>query len=126
MCSRPVRDRMHFRQWKRREFITLLSSAAAAWPLAARTQPVRMREIAIWMGRPNDAEGQRHAAAFREALQTVGWTVARNIRTDYRWVTGDIDRTRMAKEIVEQQPDVIVVEITVGSRRLPARAAPSR
>jgi len=104
---------------KRRAFITLLGGAAATWPLAARAQqPVRMREIAIWMGRPNDAEGQRHAAAFREALQTFGWVVGRNIRTDYRWVTGDIDRTRMAKEIIEQQPDVIVVETTVGVEAL--------
>src|SRR5262245_44733524 len=40
MCSRPVRDRMHFRQWKRREFVTLLSSAAA-WPLAAWAQALK-------------------------------------------------------------------------------------
>jgi ABC-type uncharacterized transport system substrate-binding protein len=99
----------------RREFITLLGGAAAAWPFTTRAQePARVREIAIWMGRPNDMEGQRHAAAFRERLQVLGWTVGRNIRTDYRWVTGDIDRTRMAKEIVEQKPDVIVVETTVG------------
>jgi putative tryptophan/tyrosine transport system substrate-binding protein len=105
---------MQFDRLKRRELITLLGIAAVS-PLAARAQqPGRMREIAIWMGRPNDAEGQRQAAAFREALQTLGWTVGRNIRADYRWVTGDIDRTRMAKEIVEQQPDVIVVETTVG------------
>jgi len=103
----------------KREFISLLGGAAAAWPLTARAQqPVRMREIAIWMGRPNDAEGRRHAAAFREALQSFGWIVGRNIRTDYRWVTGDIDRGRMAKEIVEQQPDVIVVETTVGVEAL--------
>ena len=103
----------------RRRLLAALGGAAAAWPLAARAQqPVRMREIAIWMGRPNDAEGRRHAAAFREALQSFGWIVGRNIRTDYRWVTGDIDRGRMAKEIVEQQPDVIVVETTVGVEAL--------
>jgi putative tryptophan/tyrosine transport system substrate-binding protein len=99
---------------RRRAFITLLGGTAV-WPLAARTQQAaRMPEIAIWMGRPNDMEGQRHAAAFRERLQVLGWTVGRNIRIDYRWVTGDIDRTWMAKEMIEQQPDVIVVETTVG------------
>jgi putative ABC transport system substrate-binding protein len=105
---------------KRREFMALLAGgAAAAWPIVARAQqPGRMREIAVWMGRPNDAEGRRHAKAFRESLQVLGWTVGRNIRTDYHWVTRDIDRTHMAKEIVEQQPDVIVVETTVGIEEL--------
>jgi putative ABC transport system substrate-binding protein len=108
---------------RRREFITLLGGAVAAWPIVARAQqPPRMREIAIWMGRPNDAEGQRHATAFREGLAALGWTVGRNIRLDYRWVTGDIDRTRMAKEIVEQQPEAIVVETTVGVAALAAES----
>jgi putative tryptophan/tyrosine transport system substrate-binding protein len=101
---------------KRREFITLLGgAAAAAWPVAARAQQsAHMREIAVWMGRPNDEEGRRHAKAFRDGLQALGWTVGRNVRTNYHWVTRDIDRTHMAKEIIEQQPDVIVVETTVG------------
>ena len=99
----------------RRSFITLLGGSAAAWPLAARAQQsARMREIAVWMGRPNDTEGVRHAKAFRGGLEALGWTVGRNIRVDYHWVTRDIDRTRMAKEIIEQQPDVIVVETRVG------------
>ena len=103
---------------RRRDVITLFGGAAASsflWPLAARAQqPGRMREIAIWMGRPNDAEGLRHATAFREGLAALGWTVGRNIRTDYHWVTGDIDRTRMAREIIERKPELIVVETTVG------------
>jgi putative tryptophan/tyrosine transport system substrate-binding protein len=99
---------------KRREFITLLGGAAA-WPLAARgQQPGRTRQITVWMGRGNDAEGLRNGSAFRQGLQALGWTDGRNVRTDYRWVTGDIDRVRLAKEVVEQQPDVIVVETTPG------------
>jgi ABC-type thiamine transport system ATPase subunit len=64
------------------------------------------------MARANDAEGLRHAAALREGLQALGWTNGHNVRIDYRWVTGDIDRVNLAKEIVEQQPDVILVEST--------------
>ena len=97
---------------KRREFITLLGGAAAAWPLAARAQQGDRRQITIWMGRPNDAEGLRLAVAFREAFQALGWINGRNVRIDYRWVTSDIDRLSLAKEVVEQQPDVIVAETT--------------
>src|SRR5215470_17731424 len=97
---------------RRREFITLLGGAAA-WPVTARAQQREgVRDIAVWMGRPNDAEGLRHAKAFREALEGFGWTVGRNIRIQYHWVTRDIDRTHMAKEIIEKQPDVVVVETT--------------
>jgi putative tryptophan/tyrosine transport system substrate-binding protein len=64
------------------------------------------------MGRTNDAEGQQYAAAFREPLQALGWTNRRNVRIDYRWVTGDIDRVSLAKEVIEQHPDVILVETT--------------
>jgi putative ABC transport system substrate-binding protein len=103
---------------RRRNFITLLGGAAA-WPLPLRAQPSgRVRQIIIWMGRANDAEGQRLVAAFRQGLQALGWTDGRNIRTDYRWVTGDIDRQALAKEVVEQQPDVIVAETTPGTAAL--------
>jgi ABC-type uncharacterized transport system substrate-binding protein len=100
---------------KRRELITLLGGAAAGWPLAARAQePDRLLHITVWMARANDAEGLRHAAALRQGLQALGWTTGRNVRVDYRWVTGDIDRVSLAKEIVEQQPALILVESTAG------------
>ena len=106
---------------KRREFITLLGGATASWALAARAQQGgRQQQITVWMGRANDTEGLRLAAAFREGLRALGWSNGRNVRIDYRWVTGDIDRMNLAKEVVEQNPDVMVVETT------PAVAALSR
>jgi putative tryptophan/tyrosine transport system substrate-binding protein len=95
---------------RRREFITLLGSGAV-WPLAARAQQ-SMRQVTIWMGRANDAEGQRLVAAFRQSFQDLGWINGRNVRMDYRWVTSDIDRLSLAKEVVEQNPDVIIAETT--------------
>jgi putative tryptophan/tyrosine transport system substrate-binding protein len=98
---------------RRREFISFLGGTAIAWPCAARAQQGgRLPEVTVWMGRTNDAEGQQYAAAFREPLQALGWTNRRNVRIDYRWVTGDIDRVSLAKEVIEQHPDVILVETT--------------
>ena len=60
---------------KRRDFISLLGGAAAAWPLAANAQqPDRMRRIGLLMAfAESDPEGQTFAAAFREGLQKLGW-----------------------------------------------------
>src|SRR5213080_2940197 len=64
---------------KRREFISLLGGAAAAWPMAARGQQAdRMRRIGVLMGlAADDAEGQARIAAFVHALQQLGWTNGR-------------------------------------------------
>ncbi len=97
---------------RRREFITLLGGAAAAWPLAARAQqPERMRRIGVLMAyAESDREGQACVAAFREGLQKLGWTEGRNIRIDTRWATpGDAEAMqRFAKELVALQPDLIL------------------
>ena len=96
---------------KRREFITLLGSAAAAWPLAARAQqPERLRRVGLLLGySEGDAEGQASAAAFRQKLQELGWTEDRNIRIDTRWASSDPNKARtFAKELVGMTPDVIV------------------
>src|SRR5262249_33306408 len=100
---------------KRREFITLLSGAAA-WPLAARGQQLeRMRRIGVLMGYPaNDLEGPAFFAAFREGLQKLGWVEDRNIRLDTRWASPDDAevRQRSAKELVALQPDLILSSVT--------------
>jgi len=100
-------------QTTRRAFIAGLSSVAA-WPVAVRgQQSAHMPQIMIWMGRAEDAEGHRHATAFREGLRALGYIDGRNIRTSYRWVPGDIDREQLAKEVFKQKPDLVVAETTV-------------
>jgi putative ABC transport system substrate-binding protein len=95
---------------KRREFITLLGSAAAAWPLAARAQqPDRVRRIGVLMHLPeNDPETQARVRALLEGLQQLGWTDGRNVRIDYRFGAADVDRSRRyAAELIALAPDVI-------------------
>ena len=96
---------------KRREFITLVGSAAAAWPLAARAQrPQHMRRVGVLMNlAADDLEGQARQAAFLQGLQEVGWAVGRNLRIDIRWGNNDPDRIRRnVAELVATAPDVIL------------------
>jgi putative tryptophan/tyrosine transport system substrate-binding protein len=106
---------MHFRQWKRRDFITLLGGAAAAWPLAAQAQSDRVRRIGVLMGYPeSDSEAQTKIAAFRDGLQKLGWTEGRTTRLDTRWATPADAKSieRFAKELVALQPDLILSSTT--------------
>ena len=84
---------MHFDRPTRRQFITLLGGATAAWPLAARAQQGRrMRRIGVFMpGVADDPEGQARNAAFLQRLGELGWTVGHNLRIDHRWGAGDTD-----------------------------------
>jgi putative ABC transport system substrate-binding protein len=96
---------------QRREFITLLGGAAAAWPLAARAQQGdRLRRIGVLtVYAERDPEGQAYLAAFREGLQKLGWAEGRNIRIDTRWGALDAEpRQRLAAELVALQPDLIL------------------
>ena len=102
---------------RRREFITLLGGAAAAWPLAARAQQgERVRRIGALMTlAADDPEGQGRLRAFVQELQQLGWIDGRNVQADYYWAAGDIDRTHaLAKELVRSAPDVIVVNTPPG------------
>jgi putative ABC transport system substrate-binding protein len=80
---------------RRRDFITLLGSAAA-WPLAARAQQAeRVRRIGWLMpGDENDPLRKSFLSAFTQALADLGWTDGRNARMDLRWAGADINRIR--------------------------------
>jgi putative ABC transport system substrate-binding protein len=97
---------------KRREFITLLGGAAAAWPLAARAQQgARMRRIGVLEPLPaNDPEAQQRISLLQGRLQELGWTDGHKVRMEYRWApAGDTIRMRAeAAELVSLKPDVIV------------------
>jgi putative ABC transport system substrate-binding protein len=100
---------------KRRQFITLLGGAAAAWPLAARAQQDgRVRRIGVLMGYDeNDLAGKTRLSAFTQALADLGWTNGRNVRMDLRWGSDDINRIRaLAQELVGLQPDIILAGST--------------
>ena len=70
---------------RRREFITLLGSASAAWPLAARAQEHKRRIGMLMPLLENDPEGEARVRAFVDGLQQLGWTDGRNVRIDIRW-----------------------------------------
>src|SRR5262245_11926783 len=82
---------------KRRDFIARVggsafaSVAAASWPLAARAQQAgRVPRVVFWLGGTGagDPEGQRHSAAFHDALIKLGWTPGRNLQVESRWIGG--------------------------------------
>ena len=95
---------------KRRDFITLVGGAAAAWPVAARAQqPKQMRRIGILDTlAADDPEASVRHGAFMQGLQELGWTIGRNLRMDVRWAAADVGRARnVAAEIVDLGPEVI-------------------
>ena len=94
---------------KRREFITLLGGAAAAWPVAAPAQERLPRVGALISGSiAADPEIQDRRAAFLQGLRQLGWTDGRNIRIDIREGAGNADTIRKhAAELAALAPDVI-------------------
>jgi putative tryptophan/tyrosine transport system substrate-binding protein len=114
---------------RRREFITLICGAAAAWPLAARAQQgERMRRIGIILpAAADDSEWQARVGAFLQALALLGWTIGRNVRIDARWATANAAEIRRhAAELVALAPDVILASgtSTVGPMLQATRTVP--
>src|SRR5262245_24497834 len=96
---------------RRREVITLLGGAAAAWPVTARAQQrERMRRIGVFVSlAADDPLAQTRNAAFLQELARLGWEVGRNLQIDYRWGGGDPSRyANYAAELVAPGPEAIL------------------
>jgi len=95
---------------KRREFITLVGGAAAAWPVATYAQSARVRRIGLLLGfRKADPQTSANLAAFHEGLKAVGLVQGRNIEIEERWPGIDAGLARtFARELIENKPDVVV------------------
>ena len=109
-------------QLKRREFITLLGGAAAAWPVAAQAQQASKLPTIGFLG--GDASGfAPWAAAFVQRLRVLGWIEGRTVAIEYRWWEGRPERVaKIANEFVSLKVDVIV---TVGDAVAPIKQATS-
>ena len=111
---------------RRREIITLVGGAAAAWPLAARAQQTgRVRRVGVLMTlAADDPEAQARIGTFLQGMQEFGWTIGRNLRIDYRWGADLNSVARYAAELVALAPDVILANANPSVVAL-QRATPS-
>jgi putative ABC transport system substrate-binding protein len=101
---------------QRREFITLVGGAAAAWPLASRAQqPERVRRVGVLYSlAEDDPESVMRRAAFEQAIKELGWTPGGNLRIDYRWARNDPELIRkFVAELVALAPDIILTSGSV-------------
>ena len=102
---------------QRREFITLLGGAAAAWPRAARAQPSGKIYRIGFLGVMSYGEYSRHFDALRTGLRQLGYEEGKNIVIEYRWAEGRYDRLpELAAELVKLNVDVLVAHSTPGAR----------
>ena len=114
---------MQFDQLKRREFITLLCGAAAAWPLAARAQQLAKLPTIGFLGASTSSNWSHWTAAFVQRLRELGWIEGRTVAIEYRWAEGRSERfTEIAAEFARLKVDVI---LSVGSAAAVAKQATS-
>ena len=93
---------------RRREFIAGLGGAGA-WPLAAWAQQGDgVRRIGVLLSVENSPMAKARISAFTQALADLGWTDGRNVRIELRWGGDDINRMRLARELIGLQPDIIL------------------
>jgi putative ABC transport system substrate-binding protein len=105
----------------RRRFLSLLGSAAAAWPGIARAQqPKQMKRVGVLIPFPrDDAAAQISIATFRQGLRDLGWNEGQDIQIDYRWDAHDTERVYVcAAELVRLAPDAIICGSNASVRAL--------
>src|SRR5262245_32051276 len=98
---------------RRREFITYLGAAAAAWPLAARAQQAKLPTIGF-MGASTALASRQRTDAFVQRLRELGWVEGRTVAIQYRWAEGSNERSaEIAAEFVRLKVDVILASATL-------------
>jgi len=99
---------------RRREFVTLLGGAAAAWPLAVRAQQAKAATIGL-LGTGSAAAQSQWTATFVQRMRELGWVEGRNLAIEYRWADGRTERlSELANQLVRLKVDVIVTHNTPG------------
>jgi putative tryptophan/tyrosine transport system substrate-binding protein len=97
---------------KRREFITLLSSVAASWPVLARAQQAAIPVIGL-LGSTTAKQWEPYVAAFLQGLSDADFVVARNVTIEYRWAEGEYGRLpTMAPDLIQHQVNVLAALTT--------------
>ena len=97
---------------RRRDFITLLGGAAAAWPLPASAQQPTMPVIGL-LGSTAAAQWEPYVAAFLQGLSDADFVVGRNVRIEYRWAEGEYGRLpTMAGDLIQHQVNVLAALTT--------------
>jgi putative tryptophan/tyrosine transport system substrate-binding protein len=99
---------------RRRQFISVLGGAVAAWPLAARAQSGAARRIGVLMnGAATEAAPQSYVATFVQALRQLGWVEGQTVHIDLRWSAGDAGLAQIyAAQLIGLTPDVVVTSST--------------